>query len=281
MACPAAIPNETLPHPWGSFEALLGDRVLPRVPISFPVRIHLEGHAIPCDVRARDLSVAGIGIESPQSVALDEIRRVTLSTPMGRIDLIAEGCWQLNSPVRDRFTAGIRFIGVESIALGQLWDLVHQQARLLMRWFAQVLEFQSFSLNDRGDLTQLTRIRELRRGDTLHHQGILSPGDDSIFIVTDGEAAIETRTENGGRIVVGHAGPGDLLGGLALVTNAPTNENAIALRDTSLLEIPSAAFEKLKHANPALALATAASVMRAQLARRANPFPIHSEGVTR
>jgi hypothetical protein len=281
MACPAVIPNQTLPHPWGSFEALLGDRALPRVPISFPVRLHLEGDASPRDVRARDLCVAGIGIESPQSVALDEIRRVTLSTPMGRIDLIAEGCWQVNSPARDGFTAGIRFIGVESIALGQLWDLVHHQARILMRWFAQVLEFQSFSLNDRGDLTQLTRIRELRKGDALHRQGIQSPGEDSIFIVTDGETEIDTRTEDGSRIVVGYAGPGELIGGLALVTNAPSDENAIALRDTSLLEIPSGAFEKLKHANPALALATAASVVRAHLARRANPFPIRSEGVNR
>jgi hypothetical protein len=268
MACPAAIPIATLPRTQASHEALLGERALPRVAVSFPVRLHLENAVAPHFARARDLSVAGVGIESPLPVELGAIRRVTLATPTGRIELAAEGCWGTESPAGDRFLAGIRFLGVENVALDQLWDLVHRQTRALMRCLSQVEEFRSFGLDDRIELIHVAHLRELREGEVLFRKGGRIAGEDSIFIVTDGEVAIDRPAADGQRIALGTVRRGELLGGLALVTNAPLDESATALRDTSLIEITSGAFKRLKQSNPILALETAASVMRSQLARR-------------
>jgi len=272
MARPAAIPSANPLSPTASHGVLLGERALPRVAISFPVRLHVDDAAVPHYARARDLSVAGVGIESPLCLALEKIRGVTLAIPTGRIDLAAEGCWQEAAPAEGGFLAGIRFVGVESIALNQLWDLVHRQTRNLMRCFSQVRELEPSSLDDSLDLIHLTRLREIPEGGVLYRQGIRSPGGDSIFIVTSGEATIDTWTAGGRRIVLGRAGPGEVLGGLALIANVPPDESATALRDTSLLELSCIAFDKLRQTNPALAFEIAASVMRSHLARRARLF---------
>lgn len=299
MACPTAIPSATRMRPSAPRGGLLGERALPRVAISFPARVHFDGGVAPHYARVRDLSVAGVGIEMPLRLSLEEIRGVTLSTPTGRIDLVAEGCWQEELAAVDAFSAGIRFLDVEGIALNQLWDVVQRQVRTLTKWFSQVRELRDLSLDDTLELIHLMRLRVIAEGGVLYRQAVRSPCEDSIFIVTSGEVTLDTWTADGRRVALGLAGPGEVLGGLALIANAPADESASVMRDTSVLELAPAAFEMLKNSHPGLAFEAAAAVMRSHLGRRASQlerlqnadscarssdtisFPIPREGVLR
>jgi len=246
-------------------DVTLGRRALPRVAISFPVRLQLAGLPCPLDARARDLSVGGVGVETPTRFALRDLRRVTLLPPGGRIDLAAEGCWQTEAPGEGAFLAGIRFLELDGGALGRLWDLVHEQTKTLTCWLARQQTFEALSLSDIMDFVHLTRLREVPAGARVYRQGEAAKGEDSIFVVMRGEVVLETRTPRQRKLFVARAQPGQMLGGAALVVGVVPAETAIVEREATLLEISRGAFENLKQTNPGLAFQISAIAMHSHL----------------
>jgi hypothetical protein len=254
-------PSEARPGPWGA--SVLGRRALPRVAISLPVRLHL-GELGPLDARARDLGAGGVCVATPSCFAPQDLRRVTLLLTSGRIEVDAEGRWQLEVSGEDGFLTGIRFLDIPEEALERVWDLVHQRSKALAHWLLQQHEFADLNLRDVVDLAHVTRMREIRAGGLLYRQGVR---DDSAFVVTCGEVVFERRTPRDRKLMVGRARPGQLLGGLGVVANCLPNETAVADSDVSLLEISRGAFENLQLTSPALAFQVASLVMQSHLRR--------------
>jgi hypothetical protein len=247
---------------WSS--ASLGRRALPRVAISFPVRLHVTGLAGSLEARARDVGAGGMCVATPSPFAVSDLRAVTLLTPNGRVDLGAEARWQHEVSGEDGFFTGLRFLEVSDGPLELLWDLVHERAKSLARWLLHQPDFSGLGVQDNLEIAQVTRLREVRAGGLLYRQG--SP-EDSIFVVTRGEIVFELRTPRQRKRTLGRVGPGQVVGGLGLVANSLPGETAIADRDVSLLEISRGAFENLQAANPALAFHVASLVVNGQLRR--------------
>jgi hypothetical protein len=242
----------------------LGRRALPRVAISFPVRLRVTGLAGSLEARARDVGAGGVCVATLSLFAVRDLRGVTLLTPNGRVDLDAEARWQHEVSGEDGFFTGVRFLEVPEEPLELLQDLVHQRSKSLSRWFSQQPDLPGLGAQDALELAQVTRLREARSGGLLYRQGI---PEDSIFVVTRGEIVFEFRTPRHRKLIVGRVGPGQLLGGLGLVANALPGETAIVDRDVSLLEISRGAFENLQMASPALAFQLASLVVSGQLRR--------------
>jgi CRP-like cAMP-binding protein len=268
MASALVSPSPTAPRTLAPPEAFLGERALPRVAIAFPVWLHVAGRAAPYYARARDLSVAGVGVESPQPLPLPEIRSVTLATPEGRMQLAAQGRWQAEEAAGQRFAVGICFPAVERVALDRLWALVHGQSRRLLHRLARAHEIRDLGLDHRLQLIHGSRLREARAGETLYQLGQRAPGEDSIFLVLDGEVALEGPTPDGKALMLDRAVAGDLIGGLPRLARLAADHAARVSRDASMLELPAAGFEKFMEVSPRLALELAAAVLRGQLARR-------------
>lgn len=247
--------------------AVLGRRALPRVGISFPVRLHLAGLPGPLDARARDLGVGGVCIATASRFVVRDLRRLVLVLPAGAVELPAEARWQIEASGEDAFLTGVRFLDIPDETLDLLWDVVHEQAKSLTRWLSQQRELAGLSLGDALDLAHLTRLREFRAGGSIYRQGVQASGEDSIFVVMRGEIVLETRTPAHRKFVVGHVRPGQLFGGMGIVANALPSETALVDRDSSLLEVSRGTFENLKQASPALAFQIASLATRSHLLR--------------
>jgi hypothetical protein len=232
--------------------------------MAFPVQLHLAGLAGPLASVARDLSAGGFCAATPSCFAMQDLRRVTLMLPEKRLDLQAEGRWQLEMAGEERFFTGIQFVDIPGDALEPLWDLVHRQTKLLTVWLSEQRDFQQLGLHEAMDLVQLTRLREVRAGKTLYWQG---RRDDSIFVVHSGEVVLERRTPEHHKLAVGRIGPGQVLGGVGVVADLLPGETAVVDRDASLLEIARGSFESLQRSNPALAFRIASIVTHRHIER--------------
>jgi signal transduction histidine kinase len=81
--------------------------------------------------------------------------------------------------------------------------------------------------------------RYLQAGETLFKEG---EGGDSVYIVRSGEVAISKQTPGGERLVLGYRGPGDLIGEIALISDAPRTASMTASKPTELLVLSRADF---------------------------------------
>ena len=242
----------------------LGRRALPRVATSLPVRLHVAGLPAGLDARTRDLSAGGLCVATPSCFPVQELRRITLFLPAGRIDLGVEGRWQAEVSGEDGILTGVRLLDVPDASLELIWDLVHTQSKSLTRWLAQQPTFEGLGFQSLVDLAHVTRLREARAGQLLYRHGVL---DDSIFIVTRGEVAFEQRTPHHYKLSVGLAGPGQVVGGAGVVADLVPRETAIVSRDVSLLEISRGAFENLQETNRGLAFRLVSIVLHSHLRR--------------
>ena len=104
------------------------------------------------------------------------------------------------------------------------------------------------------DLEQLRRIaRELSfaPGAEIFKEG--DPGD-GVYLVKEGLVEISVQGGQAGRYVFTQAGPGDLLGEMAVIEDQPRSANAVARKDTVLYFIGRAEMLELVDRCPALAL---------------------------
>ena len=77
-------------------------------------------------------------------------------------------------------------------------------------------------------LAQVTRFREIPAGRTLYRQDTRQPGQDSIFVVTQGRVVLQTRMHNAREIDFYHLEAGELFGGFPLIADLDHTESAIA-----------------------------------------------------
>jgi CRP-like cAMP-binding protein len=104
------------------------------------------------------------------------------------------------------------------------------------------------------------RWETLPRGAILMHQG--DPGD-SVYFVVSGRLRVFGRRDDGTDVEIAEVGPGEAIGEMALLSNEPRAASVDALRDTELLALSRAGFERLVNEHPkALAFFTRLVVAR-------------------
>ena len=94
--------------------------------------------------------------------------------------------------------------------------------------------------------------RTFKAGDVIFKEG--DDAKSEAFLVHEGKVEIRKQFGAESRLLVVQ-GKGDLLGELALFTNAPRSATAIAAEPVTLLLIPANRLEAMVRTNPALAMA--------------------------
>ncbi|HYO51991.1 cyclic nucleotide-binding domain-containing protein [Archangium sp.] len=102
--------------------------------------------------------------------------------------------------------------------------------------------FQPFGRKDRRELVERFRAREVRRGDTLIHEG---DQVDGLYVVLSGEVAITRGGQSLARLR-----EGELFGEMSLLQKTPATATVTAVRNTSLLRLPREDFNTLILTHP-------------------------------
>ena len=102
----------------------------------------------------------------------------------------------------------------------------------------------------RGRLVDDLEVRTVAAGEVIIRQG--DPAD-GLYLVAGGRVQIVRTESDGTRRVVSEAGYGELIGEMALVTDRPRSADAVALRDSHLLFLPLASYERVIAEQPATA----------------------------
>ena len=117
--------------------------------------------------------------------------------------------------------------------------------------------FQGLSDEELQQLTDMAEPVALRAGDVLIKQG--EPGD-SAYVVIRGE--FEVQKQSGQSLIkIDVRNPGDVVGEMALLSQAPRNATLIAKTDGEVLRIPQQAFETLLASSTTAAMAVLHWVM--------------------
>ncbi len=114
----------------------------------------------------------------------------------------------------------------------------------------------------------------LAGGDTLFRQG--DPAD-CLYTVVSGRLEAIIQAEGGGDPMVQPIGRGTCVGEMALLTDAPRSATVRAVRDSELIRLPRAAFDRLLHDHPQAAVElsrTLARRLQQSDASRAKTTPI-------
>lgn len=114
--------------------------------------------------------------------------------------------------------------------------------RMLSNLMNQAALFAPFNKNDRRDLVQKFRARDVNKGDVLVKEGASSDG---LYLVLSGEVEIEAK---GRRIAT--LKEGQVFGEMSLLMRSPASATVRALRHTSLLRLPKHDFDSLILSHP-------------------------------
>ncbi len=121
-------------------------------------------------------------------------------------------------------------------------------------------------------LAQVTRYRQVNAGRMLYRQDTRNPGEDSIFLLTQGRIALRVRFRDVRDLDFADLGPGEIFGGFPLVADLAHTESAVAESDCSLLEIDDTAYRYLCTARPWLAQKLATALVRISAIRLRNIY---------
>ncbi|HEY0096573.1 MAG TPA: cyclic nucleotide-binding domain-containing protein, partial [Archangium sp.] len=140
---------------------------------------------------------------------------------------------------------------ISAPVLAGLSRLYPQVARALRRFCRQRLLsdvvntsaiFQPFGRKDRRELVERFRAREVRRGDTIIHEG---HEVDGLYVVLSGEVAVSKGEQTLARLR-----EGELFGEMSLLQKTPATATVTAARNTSLLRLPREDFDTLILTHP-------------------------------
>jgi len=101
-------------------------------------------------------------------------------------------------------------------------------------------------------MRNIAREQTFRAGQEIFKEG--DPGN-GIYLVKDGLIEISVQAGHAGRYVFTEAGPGELLGEMAVIEDQPRSANAVARKESVLYFIPRAEILELMAHCPALSLA--------------------------
>lgn len=106
-------------------------------------------------------------------------------------------------------------------------------------------------------LAQKVSVRKLVSGDVLMRKG---EKGDSLFMIHDGWVKIVTEDSTGGEIIINKCGPGETIGEMALLDQAPRSAGAIAINNVQVLELKKDAFLEILNQRPDVPLAIIFSI---------------------
>ena len=108
--------------------------------------------------------------------------------------------------------------------------------------------FQGFTTNGAKRLLEAGQVLEHERGN-----GLMKEGDNSDFVLLVLSGKLEVFVEREGRdLVLTEAGPGSILGELAMLCGIPRSASVRAKEDSVVLEWPDEAFRTLLLRDPSL-----------------------------
>ena len=114
--------------------------------------------------------------------------------------------------------------------------------RMLSNLMNQAAIFAPFNRNDRRELVQKFRARDVNKGDVLVKEGASSDG---LYVVLSGEVVVEAK---GHRIA--SLKEGQVFGEMSLLMRSPASATVRATRHTSLLRLPKHDFDMLILSHP-------------------------------
>ena len=100
-------------------------------------------------------------------------------------------------------------------------------------------------------LAQKASIRDLAQGDVLMRRG---EAGNSLFMVNEGWFKIVTEDAKGEELIINKTAPGETIGEMALLDEAPRSATAIALTPARVLELKKDAFYEILDQRPDVAL---------------------------
>lgn len=109
-----------------------------------------------------------------------------------------------------------------------------------------------FATLDPDALIEVSRAVEvvaLAGGATLFQQGASA---DCLYVVASGRLRASVALDDGGERTLGEVGPGDAIGEMSILTGEPRSATVRALRDSRVLRLDAAAFNKLVASHPTL-----------------------------
>ncbi|MEW6403070.1 MAG: cyclic nucleotide-binding domain-containing protein [Chloroflexota bacterium] len=101
-------------------------------------------------------------------------------------------------------------------------------------------------------IAQKVIVRKLSKDDVLMRKGAKG---DSVFMLHHGSVKIVTEDATGRELIINKCGPGETIGEMALLDQAPRSAGAIALEDAEALELKQGDFHALLNQQPDLAFA--------------------------
>lgn len=111
--------------------------------------------------------------------------------------------------------------------------------------------FKGLSDEALAAVAQKASMHDLCEGDVLMRRG--EPGN-SLFMVNEGWFKIVTEDAQGGELIINKTAPGETIGEMALLDEAPRSASAIALTPARVLELKKDAFYQILDQRPDVAL---------------------------
>lgn len=256
-------PRSRTPHhpvPIASDPAEL--RGAPRVAADLPIELHVGGLPGSLAARSRDVGVGGVCVATPSPYDYKALRRVVIVLPGGRFALGAEARWQRARRSDRHVLTGISFTEAPLDAIDALWDLVLDAGKRFARFLHAHSDLHGLGMEEALGLAQISRYRDVAAGVTLYREKTAEPGEDSIFLVAEGEVVLQLRVRDARLARLACLGPGQMFGGMPLVAECAHAESAVAASAVRLFEIDRLAYVHLCHAKPWLAQRLGMSLAR-------------------
>ncbi len=112
--------------------------------------------------------------------------------------------------------------------------------------------FKGLSDEALAAVAQKASIHELAQGDVLMRRG---EAGNALFLVNEGWFKIVTEDAQGGELIINKTAPGETIGEMALLDEAPRSASAIALTPARVLELKKDVFYEILDQRPDVALA--------------------------
>ena len=109
--------------------------------------------------------------------------------------------------------------------------------------------FRRFAAEDVAALSEIAVDKRWASGATIFQRG---DEGDGMIVVTEGQVRLSLLAHNGREISLKHAGPGEIVGEIALLDGGPRSADATALTQTRGRFVPRAGFQRLVDQRPGL-----------------------------
>jgi NTE family protein len=119
--------------------------------------------------------------------------------------------------------------------------------------------FGTISPESYREIEENLEVVHLKGGEWLFSQG--EPGD-SMYMVMGGRLRALGRSDGGGDQTIGEISRGESVGEMALITDEPRSASIVAIRDSILIRLSKASFERLIRSQPDLLLNLSRLVIR-------------------